>query len=276
MKPNQKISHIIEMLEEAKELIAKNNGENINNINKDIALEKIRTAYDRLLKVKTTITETVIESEETAVKTPEVQEPEINTIENTVMDFSNNSEKCIIENESEIEHETIDEPIVVDKKKNIEIQPTLFDKEIIATLTPPDEKTKLLKKEKITETKTHSLENSKTLSDKYREINTKTLSDVITNSNHKKDFPVNKKLQPVKNIKSAISINDRVMFMHDIFDNNSAIYNNTIDEINNMKNLDEAMAYLNKTTNIKKDNEAYDKFLELVSCRFAGNTSIKK
>jgi len=276
MKPNQKISHIIEMLEEAKELIAKNNGENINNINKDIALEKIRTAYDRLLKVKTTITETVIESEETAVKTPEVQEPEINTIENTVMDFSNNSEKCIIENESEIEHETIDEPIVVDKKKNIEIQPTLFDKEIIATLTPPDEKTKLLKKEKITETKTHSLENSKTLSDKYREINTKTLSDVITNSNHKKDFPVNKKLKPVKNIKSAISINDRVMFMHDIFDNNSAIYNNTIDEINNMKNLDEAMAYLNKTTNIKKDNEAYDKFLELVSCRFAGNTSIKK
>jgi len=276
MKPNQKISHIIEMLEEAKELIAKNNGENINNINKDIALEKIRTAYDRLLNVKTTITETVIESEETAVKTPEVQEPEINTIENTVMDFSNNSEKCIIENESEIEHETIDEPIVVDKKKNIEIQPTLFDKEIIATLTPPDEKTKLLKKEKITETKTHSLENSKTLSDKYREINTKTLSDVITNSNHKKDFPVNKKLQPVKNIKSAISINDRVMFMHDIFDNNSAIYNNTIDEINNMKNLDEAMAYLNKTTNIKKDNEAYDKFLELVSCRFAGNTSIKK
>jgi len=276
MKPNQKISHIIEMLEEAKELIAKNNGENINNINKDIALEKIRTAYDRLLKVKTTITETVIESEETAVKTPEVQEPEINTIENTVMDFSNNSEKCIIENESEIEHETIDEPIVVDKKKNIEIQPTLFDKEIIATLTPPDEKTKLLIKEKITETKTHSLENSKTLSDKYREINTKTLSDVITNSNHKKDFPVNKKLQPVKNIKSAISINDRVMFMHDIFDNNSAIYNNTIDEINNMKNLDEAMAYLNKTTNIKKDNEAYDKFLELVSCRFAGNTSIKK
>ena len=49
---------------------------------------------------------------------------------------------------------------------------------------------------------------------------------------------------PVKNIRSAISLYDRALFIKTIFKENYALYDKTISDLNAMTSLDEAISYI--------------------------------
>ena len=49
---------------------------------------------------------------------------------------------------------------------------------------------------------------------------------------------------PVRNILSAISLNDRVLFIHTLFQEDPALFQSTIAQFNEMQTLDEAEAYI--------------------------------
>lgn len=73
---------------------------------------------------------------------------------------------------------------------------------------------------------------------------------------------------PITNLKSAIGLNDRFLFTREIFNNNSAKYNEVIDNLDKMDKIQEAVDYLRANLTMQK-NEASMKFVELLKRRFS-------
>jgi len=251
MNQNNKFTDITELLDEIKSLI--NNLENkFSSIEKDIALEKLRKAYDCLLNInlnnieikEKTLSKEIVDEEPTSIKT-DFSETTNNTNENIF------NEQHLINNEINIEEKTKQKTIIEEEKKIIEDELTLFE-------TVSESKTNLKNKEQNTQS-------SKTISDQFRKTNTKTLSDSLQTQDN--NLSSNRIHKPIKNIKSAISINDRIMFTRDLFINNNDLYNKTIDLINGMSSFEEAEILINNTIK-NKDSETFKSFIELISCRF--------
>lgn len=63
---------------------------------------------------------------------------------------------------------------------------------------------------------------------------------------------------PVKDVRSAISLNDRIIFINHLFNEDPLLFQNVITNINSMENLDQAVEYL------AKEFPAWDMGSELV------------
>jgi hypothetical protein len=75
----------------------------------------------------------------------------------------------------------------------------------------------------------------------------------------------------VENLKMAIPINDKFMFINDLFDGNLREYNETIEALNGFKTLDQAAEYLDlmKRKNLwNTGSNAFLKLKDLVERRF--------
>lgn len=88
-----------------------------------------------------------------------------------------------------------------------------------------------------------------TLNAKHRAGKKKAVMDVMaTKEAWRSDMPGS----PVKDIRSAISLNDRILFIRTLFDEDPVIFQDTIAEVNEIATLDEAVEYL------KEHNPAWD------------------
>lgn len=72
---------------------------------------------------------------------------------------------------------------------------------------------------------------------------------------------------PITSLKAAIGLNDRFLFTREIFNNNAAKYNEVIDNLDKMDQIQEAVEYLRSNLTMQK-NEASMKFVELLKRRF--------
>jgi hypothetical protein len=75
------------------------------------------------------------------------------------------------------------------------------------------------------------------------------------------------KALPISSIKGAIGLNDRFLFTRELFGNDSSRYESTIDHLDQLANLLEAIEYLEKNFQWTK-NDASLKFMDLVKRRF--------
>ena len=76
---------------------------------------------------------------------------------------------------------------------------------------------------------------------------------------------------PVRDLKAAIGINDKFLFVNELFGGSMEKYNKSIENLNDLKTLNGAMIYLNELKielQWNSSNEAYQKLKELVSRRF--------
>ncbi len=97
---------------------------------------------------------------------------------------------------------------------------------------------------------------------------TKTIAEMMEEMHRKKDVLISQHVKSIKDLRSAISLNDKVMFIRELFDNNVENYNYVMDQLNNCSNMDEAMTILEKNINIHSDSQAIKQLLELVYRRF--------
>ena len=75
----------------------------------------------------------------------------------------------------------------------------------------------------------------------------------------------------IENLKTAITINEKFMFINELFDGNLREYNETIETLNGFKNLDQAADYLDlmrKKNFWNTGSTAFKKLSELVERRF--------
>ena len=87
------------------------------------------------------------------------------------------------------------------------------------------------------------------------------------------DHSLAAKLQqnPVRDLKSVIGINDKFLFVNELFGGSMEKYNKSIENLNDLKTMNGAMIYLNELKielQWNSSNEAYQKLAELVKRKF--------
>lgn len=102
----------------------------------------------------------------------------------------------------------------------------------------------------------------KFIGDKYHEV--RSLNDTIGEN---KSMDSKLAHSPIPSLKAAIGLNDRFLFIREIFNNNSAKYNEVIDRLDQMDQIQEAVEYLRANLSMQK-NEASMKFVDLLKRRF--------
>ncbi len=72
---------------------------------------------------------------------------------------------------------------------------------------------------------------------------------------------------PIANLRAAIGLNDRFLFIREIFDNNTEKYNTVIENLDKLETIQQAVEYLKANLSLQK-NETSMKFVELLKRRF--------
>ncbi|MGV8091687.1 MAG: hypothetical protein AB2L24_07480 [Mangrovibacterium sp.] len=75
-------------------------------------------------------------------------------------------------------------------------------------------------------------------------------------------------VSPLSKLEAAIGLNDRFLFIRELFSNDAGLFNQTVKQIDQMQNLSEAVTFLNSNFKWKK-NETSLKFAQLVKRRFS-------
>ncbi len=77
---------------------------------------------------------------------------------------------------------------------------------------------------------------------------------------------------PISDLKSAIGVNERKLFINDLFDGNKHAFHDTVSHVNEASSYDQAITYLDQTIkkqyNWDEDSKTVAHFLELVYRRF--------
>ena len=76
--------------------------------------------------------------------------------------------------------------------------------------------------------------------------------------------------QPITDLKSAIGLNQKFLFMNDLFEGENEKFNDAINKINSFKTLKEALAYIDREISSAwdKENSSVINFMDLVERRF--------
>ena len=93
----------------------------------------------------------------------------------------------------------------------------------------------------------------------------KSINDLITD-HHKLEFKLSN--LPIDKIEKAIGVNDRFQFIRELFDNDAALFVDTIRNIDSMQNIEEAINFIRNTFKWQK-TETSLKFLNLIKRRFS-------
>jgi len=76
--------------------------------------------------------------------------------------------------------------------------------------------------------------------------------------------------QPITDLKAAIGLNQKFLFMNDLFEGENEKFNDAINKINSFKTLQEALAYIDSEISSAwdKENSSVINFMDLVERRF--------
>lgn len=110
-----------------------------------------------------------------------------------------------------------------------------------------------------------------TIADKFKEEK-KSLNEKLSDSLEDKTIASKLQKNPIKDLKMAIGINEKFMFVNELFEGSLQKYNENINSLNTMKSKAEAMKFMEMLKNEyswKKDGDAYIALTDLVSRRYS-------
>jgi hypothetical protein len=155
-------------------------------------------------------------------------------------------------------------------RENI-VEKRIEKEEPIVTKPIPEKKTK--------ETTRSKTQNTKIKTEHAHPVKTEILADQFQQksflnealSQYKNMSDISRKLQsrPLKDISSAISLNEKYLFIKELFNNDADLYHKTLEKLNNAVNFNEAIRYLDGRFEWDFDEEQVQKLLELVRRRYA-------
>lgn len=96
----------------------------------------------------------------------------------------------------------------------------------------------------------------------------KSVNEVLANGNTNLENKLSN--SPLNNIKKAIGINDRYLFIRELFDGEAETFSKAVDDLDNFNSIQEAVSYLQNNYKWKK-NETSLKFVNLIKRRFSND-----
>ena len=85
----------------------------------------------------------------------------------------------------------------------------------------------------------------KTIGDQYAEADN-SLNKRISGNQHDNSIGAKMQLKPIDNIKEVIGLNEKFLFINELFDGNIQEYHDAIARLNDMENMQQAFDYLNE------------------------------
>ena len=234
--------------------------QSLHQIDKDLLLEKTRVLYEQMMALENTreeekvpesepaqekevaaieeITETVVEKEKIVAEIPTGERQEIPEV---------GPEETVPEPALVHEPETEEVPVVVGKA----VEPVVENKPVEKTENPVDP--------------------SKTMLDLFSEAPPETLGDTLTPS-EKPAVADSLQMNGINDLREAIGINDKFLFINELFNGDLERYNRVIDELNGFSGLSGAQTYLTELQvqyQWVEDGPAYQKLNVLLERKFA-------
>ncbi len=236
-------------IDEASELIGRAIGlEKLSTIERDIILDKLAKAYDCLLTGQLMNFETTSKPLDENLRFKQ-------NIENPVTAVK--SDKPIVEAEN-----------LIDKK------PTILEKKVDernekpkAVVQPTKPQTIQPKVEEIHKAEIGDHAQSEILAEKFQGKQ-KFRNEIIAEHSAKVDMSTKLQNKPIGDLSKAIGINDKFLFIKELFNGDSARYSETVSHLNSFSDLNDAIIYLQDNFDWAEGNEYAAKFIDLVRRKF--------
>ncbi len=106
-----------------------------------------------------------------------------------------------------------------------------------------------------------------TLADKFQQ-HVPSINDVLAGLEKKADIASRYNKRPITNLRKAIKINDRMLFINELFNHDSVQYEQTIDMIEAADGIDEVLAKIFSQYQWNQEDKTVIDFLELIYQRF--------
>jgi len=101
------------------------------------------------------------------------------------------------------------------------------------------------------------------IADKFSQMSN-TLNEQLSSTRNEDDISALLKTQPVENLSDAIGLNDKFLYIRELFGGSRASYNQAITKLNSVHNLTEAKAIIMSYTSESDENEVVKQLLDLV------------
>jgi len=206
--------------------------EQVNDLELNVALQKTQEIYERFLKVKL-LTDTVIGEEP---KKPAAS---------------------VIVEEKKID---IEPPIV----ENTVLPPPEIEKPSISVTTPPIEQNV-----EVELAPTHSpiIEEKKKasiLAEKISPSDFQPINETLAQQKTGSDLSTKLQAAPLSSISSGIGVNDKFIYIRELFKGDNDLYNNVVKYLDTVDSLEEAKHFIQKNFDWDEKNETVQKFVGLV------------
>jgi hypothetical protein len=260
MNKNELVKNLIKNIQDIYSIANRfENPEQIHPIDIDLALSKVRNLYELLLKLNPQ-----------AAYTTEYQKEEISTIpkQSTEKIKVTSAQKASEKNEPEQikQKETKTETI---QEQEIVIETPSKKEEIPARPAGGIEKNPVQNKEvekEVVETNQNG-SSPEIVADKFQ--SKKFVHDSIAKKNIKKDVSSKMQSKSINDINSAIGLNDKFIFIRELFGNDKKHYHETIQVLNNFDIYENAVNFLNENFDWDSDDPNFERLKELVRRKYS-------
>ena len=75
--------------------------------------------------------------------------------------------------------------------------------------------------------------------------------------------------KPINDINNAIGLNDKFIFIRELFGNNKELYHETIQVLNNFDTFENAVTFLNENFDWAEDDTNFERLKELVRRKYS-------
>lgn len=97
------------------------------------------------------------------------------------------------------------------------------------------------------------------------------LNEQLTSSREDENLSEIKKIKPITNLSDAVGVNDRFLFIREIFNGDPKLFEQAIKRLDNAADLSDAKKILNDYTSESTDNTVLKQLLELIKRKFPIN-----
>jgi hypothetical protein len=94
------------------------------------------------------------------------------------------------------------------------------------------------------------------------------LNEALSQYQSKSDLSKKMQTQPLQNIFSAINVNDKFLYVKELFNNDAMLYQSSVEKLNNFENFNEAIRFLDENFSWDFNDPQVQKLLELVRRRY--------
>ena len=162
--------------------------------------------------------------------------------------------------------DTVDELVSDDINDDIDKEAVKYMNEKEAIEWVPEEKENIESKiDSPKKEEKETLLSTDTIADQFQDKTS--LNDILSNIADDNDLATQLQQQPIKDLKNAISLNDKIWFTRELFGSDNDKYIDTLERINNAESIQVAIDIVDQFAWNKEDSST-KRFLELIYRRF--------